>query len=122
MKMSYIIKHAKTGQVFNIKEYGLDRFNIGINPKVYSSKEHAQEDIDKLEHLRKHQLQVCANTKQGLQDHGRPSWYFNRHEKKLTEKQKIKLEWYESCYKSAEDKRKFTERLTIEDFVIEEYK
>jgi hypothetical protein len=119
--MKYIIKHAKTGQYFNIKHFGLDLFNLGINPKVYENEDSAIKETLMFPALKEKQLQILFNSKQGLFDHGRPRWYEERHTKKLTKRQTEKLEWYESAHKATEKKRQFIEQLQVSDLVIEEY-
>jgi hypothetical protein len=119
--MKYIIKHTKTGQYFHIKHFGIDLFNLGINPKVYASEDSAVQEVLMFPALKQKQLQTLFNTKQGLIDHGKPRWYDERHTKKLTKRQTEKLEWYESAHKATEKRKQFIEELKVTDLVIEEY-
>jgi len=120
--MSYIIKHAKTGKYFNIKPFGLDVFNIGINPKVYPTEDAAIQDLLLFPALKSKQLQTNYNTFRGLVDHGKPIWYEERKTKKLTKKQQEKLEWYENAQSTTAENKVFLLQLDVTDLVIEEYK
>ena len=118
--MNYIIKYANTQKVFNIQHYGIDLFNVGINPKIYKTEAEALKDISLFDSLKQKQLQICFNTQQGLKDHGKPSWYEQRATKKLTKREMVKLEWYENALAMAEKKKLFTESLEKSDLVLEE--
>ena len=119
--MSFVIRHTKSDKYLNIQHYGLDLFNPGINPKVYASESLAQCDLDLFESLKSKQLVTCSNTFLGLQDHGRPKWYFEREKMKLTKRQQEKLDWYEAAWETNKKKQKFTENLNVSDLVIEPY-
>ena len=120
--MSYIIKHQQTGKYFNIRHTGLDLFGLGINPKIYPDEDAANRELLMFPAIRAKQLQIIFNSQQGLRVHGKPSWYDERHTKKLTKRQTEKLEWYEACHKSSEKNRLFIEQLNVTDLVVEEYR
>jgi hypothetical protein len=119
--MSFVIKHAPTGKYFHIKHFGLELFNIGINPKVYKTEDEANREILMFPALKDKQKQIYYNTKQGLKIFGKPKWYDERHTKKLTKKQTEKLEWYERCHEITEKNKAFLEQLKITDLLVEEY-
>ncbi len=120
--MRFIIKHKQTGKYFNIKYSGIDLFNIGLNPKIYTDETFLKKDIESFEFLKAKQMLVYSNAEFGLRDHARPSWYNDRHTKKLTERQKQKLEWYEETLRKNEKNREFVENLQVTDLIVEEYK
>jgi hypothetical protein len=120
--MKYIIKHKQTNRYFNIRYYGIDLFNIGLNPKIYPNESLAKKDLELFHSLKGRQLQVYSNAEYGLNDHGKPSWYDQRNSKKLTEKQKQKLEWYERAHENNRKNIEFILNMKISDIFIEEYK
>jgi hypothetical protein len=119
--MSYIIKHKQTGKYFNIRHYGLELFGLGINPKIYPDEDAANKELLMFESIKAKQLQIHFNSKHGLEDHAKPSWYNERHTKKLTKRQQEKLDWYEAAQKNTENSRLFVEQLQVTDLVVEKY-
>jgi hypothetical protein len=120
--MKYIIKHKQTGKYFNMSSRGMDSFNLGINPKIYTNEVFLKKDLESFHTLKTRQLQIYSNTEYGLDIHGKPSWYEDRHTKKLTEKQKQKLEWFETAHRINKENIVFMQNLQFEDLVVEEYK
>lgn len=118
----YIIKHKQTGKYFNIREHGLDLFNLGLNPKIYTDEIFLKKDIQNFNQLKEKQMIVYSNSEIGLDVHGKPSWYDERHTKKLTEKQKQKLQWYHNAQEMIKKNREFVENLQASDLIVEEWK
>jgi hypothetical protein len=117
----YILRHKPTGKVFNIKPYGLDLFNLGINPKIYDKLCFVEKDLEMFNLLQFRQLSVYSNAAIGLKIKGKPIWYNERHTKKLTKKQKEKLEWYENARRMNIMNTRFIRSLKHKDLVVEEY-
>lgn len=119
--MKYALLYKPKNQYLYLKDYGLDTLNIGINPKLYNNIIEAETALKKqLPNCLGKQLRTNSNRFFGLEDHGKPAWYDDRHTKKLTEKQKNKLEWYENAIANCEKQKKFLEEFNIEDVEIVE--
>lgn len=119
--MKYALLYKPKNQYLYLKDYGLDTLNIGINPKLYNNRNEAETALKKqLPFCLDKQLRTNSNRFFGLEDHAKPAWYDDRHTKKLTEKQKNKLEWYENAVANCEKQKKFLEEFNFEDVEIVE--
>jgi hypothetical protein len=118
----FVLIYKPKNQYINLGHMGVDKLNIGLNPRIYFSKESAEKakSVD-LPIALNRQLEICNNALYGLQDHGKPSWYEERHTKKLTKKQQEKLDWYENALNQNKKMRNFTESFNLDDVEIVEY-
>lgn len=115
--MSYALKYLPTGQYFHFSG-GIDRFNLGINPKLYKDIHAAERDKLFVPQMIKRQLEICSNSFIGLVEKGKPKWYDRRDKMKLNKSQLNKLEWYENALKGVRDRSKFAENLKITDIIV----
>ena len=117
----YVITYTKNQQYFNITGYGLDVFNIGLNPKLYKTVEDAQKDVDQFDELKHKQLMVLARGEDSLDEIKKPSWYEERHGRKLTKREASALDWYESAKEKNAKRISFFESLSKDQLQIQEY-
>jgi hypothetical protein len=119
--LKYALIYKPRNQYLYLKEYGLDVLNLGINPKVYDTESLAKIALEEqLPYCLEKQRITHSNSYYGLMDHGKPKWYDERHKKKLTEKQKEKLHWFETCLVNWEKNKKFLDEFKLDDVAIVE--
>lgn len=120
--MKYALLYKPRNQYLYLKDYGLDVLNLGINPKIYNTESLAKIALEEqLPYCLEKQKLTVSNSYFGLMDHGKPKWYDERHKKTLTEKQKAKLHWFETCLQQNEKNKIFLQNFKLEDVVIVEY-
>lgn len=118
--MSYALKYLPTGQYFHLSG-GVDRFNLGVNPKLYKDIHAAERDKEFVPQMIKRQLEICTNSFLGLSEKAKPKWYNNRDKMRLNKSQLRKLEWYENAVRAIEQRSKFALNLKITDIIVVPY-